>query len=63
MEVQVKGAAPADDSDALLRTTLDGLGVGLLPTWLTTHALEIGRPRSGLTDWSWSIAPGPERTL
>ncbi|KKW90478.1 LysR family transcriptional regulator [Sphingobium chungbukense] len=62
-EVRVAGAFRSDDSDAMLRAAIDGLGLALLPTWLTIDAVEAGALHAVLTDWDWAIRPGPERAI
>jgi len=60
LPVRIGGQIRADDSDALLQAARDGLGIGLLPTWILTDDLRAGRLSSLITDHRWSIAPGPE---
>jgi DNA-binding transcriptional LysR family regulator len=62
-EVKIKGGFRANDSDAVLQAAVDGLGLALLPTWLTADALTSGALRTVLTDWTWSIIPGPARAI
>lgn len=63
MELKVQGEITFDDSDALLRAAMDGLGLALLPTWLTIDALASGELVSVLTNFEWAINPGPERAI
>ncbi len=62
-EIPVRGGFRANDSEALLQAVLDGMGVALLPTWLLGEALRAGTLLPLLPDWTWSIAPGPERAI
>ena len=50
----------ANDSEALLDGVLAGLGVGLLPTWLTGDHISAGQLTAILPAWEALIAPGPE---
>jgi DNA-binding transcriptional LysR family regulator len=61
--VEIRGDVRANDSDVLLQAARDGLGVGLLPTWILTDDLQSGRLQPLMTDRRWSIAPGPEPAI
>ncbi|HEY2049113.1 MAG TPA: LysR family transcriptional regulator [Caulobacteraceae bacterium] len=61
--VEIHGDVRANDSDALLQAARDGLGVGLLPTWILTDDLRSGRLEPLMTDRRWSIAPGAEPAI
>jgi DNA-binding transcriptional LysR family regulator len=61
--VAIRGDVRANDSDVLLRAARDGLGVGLLPTWILTDDLRSGRLQPLMIDRRWSIAPGPEPAI
>jgi DNA-binding transcriptional LysR family regulator len=63
LEVAVRGRLRANDSEALLEAVLAGLGIALLPTWLTGEAIMAGRLATLLPDWEAMIAPGPERAI
>jgi DNA-binding transcriptional LysR family regulator len=63
LEVAVRGRLRANDSEALLEAALAGLGIALLPTWLTGAAIMAGRLIPLLPDWEALIAPGPERAI
>ncbi|HUB47461.1 MAG TPA: LysR family transcriptional regulator [Acetobacteraceae bacterium] len=63
MEVAVRGRLRANDSEALLDVALAGLGIALLPTWLTGEAIMAGRLIPLLADWEGLIAPGPQRAI
>jgi DNA-binding transcriptional LysR family regulator len=63
MEVAVRGRLRANDSEALLDAVLAGLGIALLPTWLTGEAIMAGRLTSLLPEWEALIAPGPQRAI
>lgn len=62
-EVKVKGGFRANDSDAVLQAAIDGAGLALLPTWLTADGLASGALRGVLTNWTWTIIPGPDRAI
>lgn len=61
--VRIAGGFRADDSDALLQAARDGLGIGLLPTWIVHDDLRAGRLRALIPDRHWSIAPGPDPAI
>lgn len=63
MELKVHGEITLDDSDALLRAAIDGLGLALLPAWLTIDALASGELLPVLPNFDWAINPGPERAI
>jgi DNA-binding transcriptional LysR family regulator len=63
VEVAVCGRLRANDSEALLDAALAGLGIALLPTWLTGEAIMAGRLMPLLADWEGLIAPGPQRAI
>jgi DNA-binding transcriptional LysR family regulator len=63
LEVAVRGRLRANDSEALLDAALAGLGIALLPTWLTGEATSTGRLVPLLPDWEASIAAGPQRAI
>ncbi len=63
IEVAVRGRLRANDSEALLDGALAGLGVGLLPTWLTGDHISAGRLTAILPAWEALIAPGPDRAI
>ncbi|MDB5410934.1 MAG: Transcriptional regulator, LysR family [Rhodospirillales bacterium] len=63
IEVAVRGRLRANDSEALLDTALAGLGVALLPTWLTREAIAAGRLTTILPPWEALITPGPARAI
>jgi DNA-binding transcriptional LysR family regulator len=50
-EVAVRGRFRANHSEALLDAVLAGLGVALLPTWLTGNAIAEGRLVTVLSEW------------
>ncbi|MDR3435394.1 LysR family transcriptional regulator [Telmatospirillum sp.] len=58
LDVAVSGPLTANDSEALLEAALQGLGIALLPTWLTGGDMNAGRLASVLPDWQASLAPG-----
>ena len=62
-EIRVRGGFRANDSDVLLQAARDGLGIGLLPTWLLAEEVSAGRLVPVLTSWRWAIAPGPARAI
>lgn len=55
----VSGPFRANDADAMLQAARDGLGIGLLSTWIMAEELREGRLRPLLTDRVWTLAPGP----
>ncbi len=59
----MNGHLRANDSEALLDAALAGLGIALLPTWLTSNDLRAGRLATALHEWEWLIASGPERAI
>jgi DNA-binding transcriptional LysR family regulator len=63
LEVAVRGRLRANDSEALLNAALAGLGIALLPTWLTGEAIMAGRLTPLLADWESLIALGPQRAI
>jgi DNA-binding transcriptional LysR family regulator len=63
LEVAVRGRLRANDSEALLDAALAGLGIALLPTWLTGEATMAGRLTLLLPDWEALIAAGPQRAI
>jgi DNA-binding transcriptional LysR family regulator len=63
LEIAVRGRLRTNDSEALLDAVLAGLGIALLPTWLTGEAIIIGRLSPLLPDWETLIAPGPQRSI
>jgi DNA-binding transcriptional LysR family regulator len=63
LEVAVSGRLRANDSEALLEAALAGVGVALLPTWLTGAEISAGRLCVLLPDWEALIAPGPDRAI
>ncbi len=63
VEVPVRGRLRANDSEALLEVVLAGLGIALLPTWLTGDHVSAGRLTTILPEWEGLIAPGPERAI
>lgn len=58
VEVQVSGPLQTDDSEALFEAARCGLGIALLPTWLTADDLSCGRLQPLLTDWEPRLLPG-----
>jgi len=62
-EVAVRGRVRTNDSEALLCAALAGLGIALLPTWLTGEAITEGRLSPLLPDWEALIAPGAQRAI
>jgi DNA-binding transcriptional LysR family regulator len=58
-EVAVQGKLRANQCEVLLDAALAGLGVALLPTWLTYEAVAQGRLQVLLPQWEAQIAPGP----
>ena len=63
IEIVVRGRLRANDSEALLDAALAGLGVALLPAWLTANEIEAGRLTLVLAEWEALITPGPERAI
>jgi DNA-binding transcriptional LysR family regulator len=63
LEIAVRGRLRANDSEALLDAALAGLGIALLPTWLTGEATRTGRLTLLLPDWEAFIAAGPQRAI
>ncbi|MEA2741469.1 MAG: hypothetical protein QOH05_4776 [Acetobacteraceae bacterium] len=63
LEIKVSGRLRANDSEALHRAALDGLGVALLPTWLIGEDIRAGRLIALLPAWEALIAQGPERAI
>ena len=61
--IAVGGRLRVNDSDALLRAAIDGLGVALLPDWLSAQAVRDGRLVPLLTDWDWAMTTGPEPAI
>jgi DNA-binding transcriptional LysR family regulator len=62
-EIPIRGRLRANDSEALLNAALAGLGIALLPTWLTGEDIATGRLVSILPAWEALIAPGPARAI
>jgi len=56
-EITVDGSLTVNDAEALLTSTLDGVGVGLLPEPMVTSHLAEGRLVPLLEDWSRTL-PG-----
>jgi DNA-binding transcriptional LysR family regulator len=63
LEVAVRGRLRANDSEALLDAVLAGLGIALLPSWLTGEAIEAGQLTPLLLDWEALISPGARRAI
>ncbi len=63
LEIAVRGRLRAIDSEALLDAVLAGLGIALLPSWLTGDAIKAGQLIPLLPDWEASIAPGAPRAV
>jgi DNA-binding transcriptional LysR family regulator len=63
LEVAVSGRLRANDSEALLEAAVAGVGVALLPNWLTGADIAAGRLAVILPQWEALIAPGPERAI
>jgi DNA-binding transcriptional LysR family regulator len=57
-EVAVRGRFRANHSEALLDAALAGLGIALLPTWLTGNAIAEGRLVTVLNDWNAQATAG-----
>lgn len=62
-EIKVTGNLRANDSQALQDAARDGLGVGLLPSWLVSEDVRVGRLVRVLTGFEWLIAPDGERAI
>lgn len=62
-EIKVTGNLRANDSQALQDAARDGLGVGLLPSWLVSEDVRVGRLVRVLTGFEWFIAPDGERAI
>jgi DNA-binding transcriptional LysR family regulator len=56
--LEVRGRLRANDSEALLDAVLAGVGIALLPSWLTGEAIRAGQLTPLLLDWEALIAPG-----
>lgn len=52
-EVKVKGSLIANNSEVLLKACLDGLGLILMPTWLTGESINAGRLCVALPDFQF----------
>jgi DNA-binding transcriptional LysR family regulator len=63
IEVPVRGRLRANDSEALLDAVCAGIGIALLPTWLTGEALMAGQLTPLLPAWHALIAPGSSRAI
>jgi DNA-binding transcriptional LysR family regulator len=63
LPVRIRGRVRANDSDVLLQAARDGLGVGLLPTWIITDDLRSGRLQNLIAGRRWFIARGPEPAI
>jgi len=61
--IRINSHFRANDSEALLRAALDGLGIGLLPAWVLTEDLRSGRLTQLIPQRCWSISPGPEPAI
>lgn len=48
----------ANDADAMLHAARDGLGIGLLSTWLMADELRDGRLVPLMTNRQWTLSPG-----
>jgi DNA-binding transcriptional LysR family regulator len=57
IKIATSGRFCANDSEALLDAALAGLGVAVLPTWLTYAPLESGRLVNVLPAWDFRMAP------
>ncbi len=57
-KVAVRGRFRANHSEALLDAVLAGLGVALLPTWLTGKAITEGRLVTVLNEWNVQTTTG-----
>lgn len=63
IEVAVQGRVQANNSEALLHLAVAGLGLALLPTWLTGAEIAAGRLSVVLPGWDALMVPGPERAI
>ena len=63
LEIAVRGRLRANDSEALLDMVMAGLGIALLPTWLTGEQVSAARLVTILPEWEGLIALGPERAI
>ncbi|MGD0109330.1 MAG: LysR family transcriptional regulator [Rhodopila sp.] len=63
LEVAVRGRLRANDSEALLDAALAGLGIALLPSWLTGEAIKAGQLTPLLPEWEALIALGARRAI
>ena len=59
----VRGRLRSNDIEALLDAALAGLGVALLPTWLTAPHTRSGRLVELIPEWEGLIAQGPTRAI
>jgi DNA-binding transcriptional LysR family regulator len=63
IEIPIRGRLRANDSEALLDAVRAGIGIALLPTWLTGEAIMAGQLTPLLPSWHALIAPGPDRAI
>jgi DNA-binding transcriptional LysR family regulator len=61
--IAVSGDVRANESEALLQLTREGLGIALLPTWIMADELAAGQLVPILHNWRWAITSGPERAI
>ena len=58
-EIPIRGRLRANDPEALLNAALAGLGIALLPTWLTGEDIATGRPGQHPAGLGSPDRPGP----
>lgn len=61
--IPVGGRLLINESDALLKAAVDGLGIALLPRWAVADALGQGLLVELLPSWRWTILPGQEPAI
>lgn len=56
--VPVSGRVRINDTDALLRAAIGGMGVALLPRWAAVEAVRQGQLVELLPAWNWDLSAG-----
>ncbi|QJU59173.1 LysR family transcriptional regulator [Sphingomonas sp. AP4-R1] len=61
--VPVSGRLRINESDALLRAAIDGMGIALLPRWAVAEAIGRGELVALLPEWLWDLSAGEPSSI